>query len=393
VTSRTLSIVVTCDWFAPRTGGGAERVAFEVTRRLAADGHRIAIVATSPPAAARFDLPDGVELIDVRAHDLAGLIRAQASVAPALVTATRRVIARVHPDVVWGHSLQFQSTPIAAAWARRAGIPFVVTAHIGDLRSVPGLVGRAARVHEATIGHAILRLAARALAVSEPVATHLRSIEPRLAIDVVPNGVDVERFGPGDALPGERLHVGFLGRLVRNKGPESALHAVAAVVRDGVDASISFAGDGPERARLERLAATLGIGDRAGFEGFRSDPEVWLRGIDVLVRPSTTEGMPLGVLEAMAAGVPVIASDVPGNAALIRDGESGLLFPVGHDGALAGALGRISRDDALRARIRDAGLRIAREHSWDQTAALTLRGLEKAIVGRPVAAPAAGVAR
>ncbi len=90
MTARTLSIVVTCDWFAPRTGGGAERVAFEVSRRLAADGHRIATVAASPPAAERFDLPDDVELIDVRAHDLAGLIHAQASVAPALVTATPR---------------------------------------------------------------------------------------------------------------------------------------------------------------------------------------------------------------------------------------------------------------------------------------------------------------
>jgi glycosyltransferase involved in cell wall biosynthesis len=255
----------------------------------------------------------------------------------------------------------------------------VVTAHIGDLRAVAGPIGFAARVHEATIGHAILRLSTRALAVSEAVAAHLRSVEPRLAVDVVPNGVDLSRFIPGDHTPHDGLHVGFLGRLVQNKGPKVALLAIAEAVRSGVDASLSFVGDGPERTNLERLAVDAGVRDRVRFEGFRPDPEALLQGIDVLVRPSTTEGMPLGVLEAMAAGVPVIASDIPGNASLVRDGTSGLLVPIGDHVALALGLQRLSRDPAFRARMREAGLRIAREHGWDRTAELTLQGFERAI--------------
>ena len=390
---RALHVLATCDWFTPRTGGGAERVAFEVSRRLAAAGHRITILATLPRGGDAFDLPPGIELVPVRAYDLARPLRSQVSVAPALFAATHRTMQAVRPDVVWGHSLQFQTTPIAAAWARRSRVPFVVTAHIGDLRAVPGPIGLAARAYEATIGHAILRFSTRALAVSAAVAAYLRAVEPRLAVDVVPNGVDLSRFTAGDPAPHDGLRVGFLGRLVRNKGPEVAIRAVAEAVRSGVDASLSFVGEGPERANLQRLAARTGIRERVRFEGHRPDPAAWLQGIDVLVRPSLTEGMPLAVLEAMAAGVPVIASNVPGNASLVRDGESGILVPVGDHAALARALQRVSHDPGCRARLRDAGLRIAGQHSWDRTTELTLRGFERAIAGRAAVARSTGRAQ
>jgi len=384
---RVLRILVTCDWFAPGTGGGAERVALEVSRRLASAGHLITILATRPHGADAFELPPGIDPVSVPAYDLARLLHAQVSVAPALFSAMPRTIAAAQPDVIWGHSLQFQTTPIAAAWARRSRIPFVVTAHIGDLRAVRGLVGFAARVHEATVGHAILRLSTRAFAVSEAVAAHVRAMEPRLPVDVVPNGVDLSRFVPADSSPHDGLRVGFLGRLVRNKGPEVAVRAVADAVRFGVNASLSFAGNGPELANLARIAAHLGVSDRVRFEGYRPDPEAWLGGIDVLVRPSMTEGMPLVILEAMAVGVPVIASDVPGNASLVLDGESGILVPIGDHAALARALQQIAQDPDSRARMRAAGLRIAAEHSWGRTTELTLRGIERAMAGRTADEP------
>ena len=390
MSQRAIRILVTCDWFEPPTSGGAERVAFEVVRRLAAAGHLVTIVATRSRAGEGFDLPSGIDLVVVRALDLAPLLRAQVSASPTLLRAIPRAIASVRPDVVWGHSLQFQTSPIAALSARRAHLPFVVTAHIGDLRAVAGPIGLAARVHEATIGHAILRISTRAIAVSEPVAAHLRSVEPSVKVDVVPNGVDLSRFTPADPAPHDGLRVGFLGRLVRNKGPEVAVRALAEALRGGTNASLSFAGDGPERGRLERLAKQAGVADRVTFEGYRPAPEAWLQRIDVLVRPSTTEGMPLGVLEAMAAGVPVVASDVPGNAGLIQGAESGILVPVGDHVALARALQRLGHDPDARARIRAAGLRIAREHSWDRTAELTLHALERAIVDRAARAPRSG---
>jgi len=376
-----LNILVTCDWFSPDTGGGAERVAFEVSLRLAAAGHRITVLATRPRGHHSFELPPGIELTTVPAHSLSGLLHAQASLAPGLVTATGRTIAAVRPDVVWGHSLQFQTTPMAAVSARRHRVPFVVTAHIGDLRAVHGPIGLAARTHEATVGRVILRFAARAIAVSDAVAAHLRSLAPRLPVDVVPNGVDLSRFRAEEPVPHDGLRVGFLGRLIPNKGPDVAVLAVAEAVRRGVDASLSLAGDGPERGNLERLAASAGVRGRVHFEGFRPDPETWLRGIDVLVRPSVTEGMPLGVLEAMASGVVVIASDVPGNASLLRDGDTGILVPIGDHGALARALERVHRDPSLCMGMRRAGLSAVTALSWDRTTELTQAALERAMSG------------
>jgi glycosyltransferase involved in cell wall biosynthesis len=303
------------------------------------------------------------------------------SLAPGLLMATGRIIVSMRPDVVLGHSLQFQTTPVAAVSARRHGVPFVVTAHIADLRGVPGPIGVAARLHEATVGRSILRVATRAIAVSDVVAAHVRSLAPGLPTDVVPNGVDLARFHAGDPVPHDGLHVGFLGRLVSNKGPDVAVSAVAEAIRLGVDASLFFAGDGPERENLVRLAGRLGIRERVHLQGYVPNPESWFRGIDVLVRPSLTEGMPLGVLEAMAAGVPVIASDVPGNVALLRDGETGLLVPTRDHRALAQALVRIYRDDALRGRLREVALRTVDVLSWDRTTELTQAALERAISG------------
>lgn len=382
-----LRILVTCDWFSPGTGGGAERVAFEVSRRLAAAGHRITILATRPSAQVPFELPSGMDLVSVPAHSLSGLLHAQVSLAPALVASTGRTIEAVRPDVVLGHSLHFQTTPIAAVSARRAHVPFVVTAHIADLRAVRGPIGLAARVHEATVGRAILRLATRAIAVSDAVAAHLRSLAPRLPTDVVPNGVDLARFRAAKAVPHAGLRVGLLGRLISNKGPGVALLAVAEGVRRGLDASLFVAGDGPAKGDLQRLATSLGIQDRVQFQGYLPDPEVWFRGIDVLVRPSMTEGMPLGILEAMAAGVPVIASDVPGNAALVREGSTGLLVPIGDHRALARALERMYQDASLRDRLRTSALQAVAAFSWDRTAELTQAALERAITRPAVVAP------
>ncbi len=379
-----MHVLVTCDWFVPGTGGGAERVALEVSNRMAAAGHRVTILATAPPGLAPFPVHPGVELITVPAYPLSGLLRAQASFAPRLLTMTGRLLSTYSPDVVLSHSLQFQSTLVAAIAAQRRRLPFVVTAHIADLRSIRGPLGMAVRIHEQTIGRMILRVATRAIAVSEPVAMHVRSLATRLPIDLVPNGVDTERFRPADRPRAQRLRVGVLGRLVANKGADVAIRALAEAQRLGVDAELTLAGDGPERTDLGRLVNLLGLHDRVRFEGHRSDPEHWLRAVDVLVRPSRTEGMPLAVLEAMAMGVPVIASDVPGNAALLGDGATGLLVPVGDHRALALALRRLATDPTLRDTMRLRGMEVGSALSWDRTCEGTLSVLRRA-VGNPAA--------
>jgi glycosyltransferase involved in cell wall biosynthesis len=189
--------------------------------------------------------------------------------------------------------------------------------------------------------------------------------------------VDLERFRPVE-MGHNGFRVGFLGRLVMNKGPDTAIRALAMLTRRGVDATLAFAGDGPERTRLARLAIEEAVRERVHFEGFRPDPERWFETIDVLVRPSLTEGMSLGLLEAMAAGVPVVASNVPGNASLVRDGETGLLVPPRDPLRLASALEALAAAPALRLRLRNAGMAAAAALTWARTASLTAASLEQA---------------
>lgn len=374
-----MRVLVTCDWFSPGTGGGAERVAYEVSRRLARDGHDVTVLATRPPSGVAFDPIDGVRVESVPAIDLSRLVRAQVSVAPALARATGRLMARVRPDVVWAHSLQFQTTPFAAIAAKRAGIPFVVSAHIGDLHGVSGALGIAARLHESTVGRTILRHSTRVIAVSDAVADHVRSLASAVPVDVVPNGIDLVRFLPVEPAPSDMFRIGLLGRLVRNKGPQTAVAALVELRRRGVPATLVVAGDGVERARMQASAMAAGVGEHLRFDGYLRDPEHWLGTIDVLVRPSLTEGMPLGLLEALATGVPIVASDIPGNRSLITHGKTGLLAPAGDAHRFADELERLARDPMLRARLRRAGIAMTADMTWDRSAALTAASLERAL--------------
>lgn len=166
------------------------------------------------------------------------------------------------------------------------------------------------------------------------------------------NAVDLDRFEPAKAnraavrqevrvelgLPPDCCVAGSYGRMVRLKGYHDLLDAAAVAMGSVPELRLLLAGDGPERAALERQAQSLGIAGRVVFAGFRRDVERLLQAMDLFVSPSYIEGLPTSVLEAMAAGVPVVATCIPGNAELIRHGISGVLTPVGDPRVLAQAI-------------------------------------------------------
>lgn len=375
-----MRLLATCDWFSPGTGGGAERVAWEVYRRIAAAGHRVSVVATVPDGTGFADpaIPS-LEIIPVRAYDLSRLTHAQISVAVGVRQALERVADRLQPEVLHANSLQFQTTPAAAAIAHRRKLPFVVTGHIGSLDALGGPVGVAARWHERIVGRRVLRRATRAIAVSDTVRSHLATLAPDLPVDVVPNGVDHARFARE-----RRSHrsgpfrVVVVGRLVPNKGPHTAIAAVAHLRGQGVRVRLDVVGDGPLRPALERAVRAQELSGVVRFLGHRTDVPDILATADALVRPSLTEGMPLSLLEAMAARVPVVASDIPGNRSLVRDGVTGLLVPAGNVEALAGAVRALIDDPTLADRLASCAAVTVAGQSWDACAAGTLAVLERA---------------
>jgi colanic acid/amylovoran biosynthesis glycosyltransferase len=154
-----------------------------------------------------------------------------------------------------------------------------------------------------------------------------------------------------------RLELLSVGRLVADKGQGVLLDALAALRRDGHDVRATFAGDGPDRAGLERRAQRLGLADAVAFEGSVGQDRVrdLYGAADVFCLPSFAEGVPVVLMEAMATGLPVVTTRIMGIPELVEHGVSGELVPPGRPDALAGAIARLATDADRRAACGHAG--------------------------------------
>lgn len=161
-------------------------------------------------------------------------------------------------------------------------------------------------------------------------------------LHVVHCGVDPARYG--GAARARRAQLLFVGRLAAVKGLPVLFDALARL--GSRDVNLAIIGDGPDRAMLTAMAADLGLSDRVDFMGYRSQSEVaaMLRESDVFVLPSFAEGLPVVLMEALASGVPVVATQIAGIPELVRDGENGRLVPPGDAAALADALAALLDD-------------------------------------------------
>jgi sugar transferase (PEP-CTERM/EpsH1 system associated) len=228
---------------------------------------------------------------------------------------------------------------------------------------------RRRRVASRGLSLATDRLFAVCRDAAERFAT-LTSIPPE-RFDVLYNGVDCRRFAPSDQRAALRRALGFaddelvvltVASLTPVKNHAALLEAAAQVV-SGTRRRLRFLwlGEGAERARLEARIRELGLGARVQLPGGSDHVPRYLAAADLFVLPSELEGMSNAILEAMASGLPVVAHAVGGNPELVDHGHSGLLCPAGNVDALAGAIGRLVRNDAERAVMGAAARRRAEQ--------------------------------
>ncbi len=309
-----------------------------------------------------------------------------------LLAAQGRVDAVYERYSLWGTA--------GTAYARRCGIRSVleVNAPLPDEQARHRVLVHAAEAD--AVARRALAAAGTVLAVSEPVAAWARAMAPATAVEVVPNGVDPDRFAPAvDARRGRGgpFTVGFVGTLKPWHGLEVLVDAVAAL---GGDARLLLVGDGPLREAVAARAAAVGLGGRLEAVG-AVDPAgvpALLGRADVGVAPyppSTSDYFsPLKVYEYLAAGLPVVASRVGQTAQVLVDGETGVLVEPGDPAALAAALRALRDDVALRERLGSAGRRLVlAERTWDAVArrildalAADAGGADLGVEGRALAA-------
>ncbi len=375
-----MRVLAFSDHLSEQSSGGAERVAAQVYGRLAARGDvELTVVSVVRPGHRCLDVP-GARVVGIPGTDLSGVVGAEMLLARGLGRAARELHAQVRPDVLHANGLHFHGSAVAAGTARRTGTPLVTTAHLGDLSALRPWLRVGGTVWDATIGARVVRSSRTVVAVSASVATHVASLGGRSTQTVVaPNGVDHASYHDRDRRPLRDhgpLRAVFVGRLVDNKGPHVAVDALARARAAGADVTLDVLGDGPMRRALQATVEARHLGGSVRFLGHVDDVAARLRQADVLLRPSFTEGLPLAVLEAMACGVPVVCSTVPGNTEVVADGVHGLHCRTGSAADVAAALGGLAADRETLRRLGAAATRAAADHTWERSADVHADALE-----------------
>jgi glycosyltransferase involved in cell wall biosynthesis len=335
------------------TVGGAERLAALLARHLRRAGHDAAVVSLYPPAGTWIEAElraDGVPL-----HFLDKRPGPDVRMLPRLA----RLVAAFRPDVVHTHLYALQYVYPVVALARR---PRVV-------HTVHNVAEREAHRPGRVLQHLAFRTGVVHVAIGDAVAESVRRVYRLRPRHVVANGIPLEDcVAPAGAREQVRRSLGIppeaatfvaVGRLEPQKDHRTLLAAFASERLAAAGARLLVAGDGPLRGELERQASALGVAGRVAFLGVRGDVARLLAAADAFVLASAYEGNPLTVMEAMAAGRPVIATAVGCVPELVVEG-TGRVVPPGDAGALAEALHEVvARPDLARARGA-AAARVAR---------------------------------
>jgi glycosyltransferase involved in cell wall biosynthesis len=354
-TKRRLRVLTLVDRLG--TSGGGERLAMQVAMRLDRERFESFYCASRwsgepPQSEAGRRAVDELRAAGVHAS---GLGRTSS----AAIWAWRpllRLLRRERIDVL--HSHKFGSNVWAALLVPLARVPVLVAhEHTWSYEGQP--------LRRLLDRELIARRSAAFVAVSREDRRRMIEIEriPPAAVTFVPNGIDALPAGDGARVrrelgvdPDAPL-LGAVAVLREQKGLDVLVRAVAEAARELPDLRVAIAGEGPERASLEALAAELGVAHRVLLLGHRSDVPDLLAAFDVAVSSSWFEGSPLAAMEYMDAGLPVVATRVGGMPDLIEDGVHGRLVEPGDPSALATAVVEVVSDReraaAMGARARD----------------------------------------
>jgi glycosyltransferase involved in cell wall biosynthesis len=339
---------------APAQFGGLEHVVRALAGGLTRSGHEVHVAAVVDRPQHEHAFLAQLLAAGIEVHALAPGPRAYLRERAEIGALCRRI----HPDVVHTHG--YRPDVVDAGVALRSGLPLVTTLH--------GFTGGGwkNRLYERVQRLAVRRFNA-VVAVSRSLAQFLvNEGVPAELIDVVPNaweGSDalMSRDAARRALgiPEDTLHVGWVGRMTPEKGADVMLDALARLL--DVPMIASFVGDGPERATLEARAITLGLEGRIKWHGVVADAARLYGAFDLFVLSSRTEGTPITLFEAMAAGVPVVATAVGGVPDVVSSTEA-LLVPPEDPPLLAAAIRVALLDRAGAAgRATDARRRLERD--------------------------------
>ena len=343
--------------------GGVETNVREVTRRLRAAGEDVEVYASDLYDEGRWERRSNyAPVVDgVPVHRFAIRKRLVPGLTMPMMVGLIDALSESGADVIHAHSHRYGHVLEAAAVAERLGIPLVVSTHYHPAdRREPPLKRGLLRIQDVVFGMTAYRVAKALVVQTDREAALVREFAPSRKLRTIAPGIDLSAWSTpegdrpeGLGLPDEYFL--FVGRVASNKGLPTLLEAIARLDANSRRPLVLMGRDWGERSRLEARARELGILDFVRFLGHVDSPTAYrgvIRRARALVLPSEWEAFGLVLLEAMAAGTPIVATAVGGVPDVLEGGRAGRLVPYGDSAALAEALRSVDANPTETERLR-----------------------------------------
>lgn len=372
--------------------GGVEKHLLELSRALARKGVKVSVLTARLEGTKQYEELSGVKVHRIACTEirLPNFYPPPVILAPDAYSKIEELDGRERFDLIHLQDRWFPDFSMALAYAKNAGKPVVVTLHNARPVGIAPHYTLFGGAFDSVFGKPVLENADLIISVSKWAVGDIAKYGlPRGKMVCVHNGVSPKEYRPSahraarfrkkHALEGKKILL-FVGRVIRQKGIEYLIDAMPLVLKRVPQARLVVVGRGNRLEKMRSRVAKLGLQGKVHFEGFLDEEELKdaLCACNVFVLPSLWEVLPVSILEAMACGKPIVASDVGGNGELVRRGHNGFLVPKKNSRRLAEKIVRVLSDEQLAGRMgRNSRERVVSEFNWELIASQTISAYQK----------------
>ncbi|MFC1865766.1 glycosyltransferase family 4 protein [Chloroflexota bacterium] len=356
-----MRITILSHWFLPNKVGGSELAVYNYAKILNQRGHEVHVITQlDDKGLPGYEIMEGFHVHRIRRYRLRILNYLL------YFMQVYRKVRELAPDVVHEQGI----SGLGFFVKRFLHLPYVIYPQGTEFYL-------ASRLYRRFIIRPAFNNATARIALTQEMASKMNRLCPK-EVNIIPNGVDRAKFeacSKNDArrrlgiTEGERIIL-CVANLWEVKGHEYLIKAMVEVVHGHPEACMFIAGDGPLRDKIQDMVQVEGLGEKVVFSGFVPHDKIpeYMAAADIFVLPSLSEGMPLVLLEAMAAGLPIVATKVGGVPEIIKDGENGFLVEPSNSSELAKKIIFLLQNDDIRRLFSDNNTRNVKDYNWERVA-------------------------
>lgn len=353
-----MKIAILVSHFPPKYLAGTEIATYNIVKHIAKN-HEVHVITRMHRDLPRYEEKDGFFIHRVWYLDFSVLKIIY------YITAPLKVL-KIKPDIIHGQMI-FPNGFLAVILGWLLKKPSITYVRGSDIYTRSGLFKK-------TIGRFVLKRSNRVIALTNDMKKEILKIVDRKDVIVVPNGIEISKFNLNRDNCRRELNIQenkkiilFVGRLIEIKGVEYLIRAMKEILKDIPDAKLMIIGDGENEKNLKNLSVNLGVEEKIDFIGKVPNDKipVYMKAADVFVLPSLSEGFPVTLLEAMAAGLPILATKVGGIPEIIKDEENGFLVQPANSSDIAKKVIDLLADKEKMEIMKQNNKEKAKNYDWD----------------------------